>query len=166
MRRFCTLALALAIPSFASAGEWIQSYATAYDRAKEVGKPIFVYFTDSADNKDWKANFEGIQAADNFVLLVADKSDPEGAKLFETFEINKSTGTVVVEKTRQWQYFRTDRQLTKDQIQSVMTECTDASGKPTSSVLRAVSHSEPAQPTFEATTVRPAGYCPNCQRFR
>lgn len=168
MIRSLVAAAALAAPTLASAGEWLNSYAKAYERAKEADKPIFVYFTDSAADPQWRKPFDGLaDAADRFILLVADKSNPESAGIFEAFEIAKPHGAVVVERTRQWQYFRTDRQLTAEEIKTVLTECRSASGRPESSVLRTVSHSRPVQSTsYESSTVRPSNYCPNCQRFR
>lgn len=167
LRIVLAAAAAVLVPSLACAGEWLTSYAKAYELCKEADKPIFVYFTDSSADKDWKKRFDGLdELTDKFILVAADKSTPEGLKLLGTFELTRPEGAVVIDRTRQWQFFRADRQLTNAEIKTVLAESKEASGKPASSVLRSVSHSESSTSSFDSATVRPANYCPNCQRFR
>lgn len=161
-RMLCAAVVAFA--STSSAADWHTSYSEALGLSKESDKPVFVYFTDSAKDADWRASFDGLNSlTDGFVLVVADKNTDKGAKLYKIFEIDSPAGAVVVERDRKWQYFRTQRQLNKEELKQVLTETRQAKGKPAPSVLANVQATETEQPT---EYIRPSTYCPNCRRYR
>jgi len=165
--RLIAAALLCLTPAFVSAGEWLTNYAEGYEASKKADKPIFVYFTDSGRDQNWKAPFEGKnELTDNYVLVVADKNTKEGAEIFKTFENEGTKGAVVIERGREWQYFRTERELNSDDLTKVLTECKAAKGKPAPSVLSSVANEtmEPVNQTYQALPT--SSYCPNCQRFR
>lgn len=168
MNRMLCMAIA-AFASTSSAGDWLTSYTEALGKSKESDKPVFVYFTDSSKDADWRARFDGMDSlTDGFELVVADKNTEKGAKLFQTFEMNSNAGAVVVERDRKWQYFRTQRQLNKEELTQVLGETKLAKGKPAPSVLSNVNASEAEAVTQPPTTeyIRPSTYCPNCRRGR
>jgi hypothetical protein len=169
VRFLATLALSMS-PVMALAGEWLTDYAQAYERSKSADKPIFVYFTDSSVDPTWKSKFEGLESvADKFVTVVADKADTNSAEMFKSFEIEGKSGAVVVERNREWQYFRTSRDLDKTSLTKVLGDCQEAKGKPASSVLTSVSsQSTEATPTstYSIPTSASSSYCPRCQRYR
>jgi hypothetical protein len=171
IRSFAALVLS-ACPVMALAGEWLTDYAQAYQQSKSLDKPIFVYFTDSAAEPTWKSRFEGLdQVADKFVTVVADKAEPTSSEMFKSFEIEGKTGAVVIERNREWQYFRTTRDLDKTSLTKVMNDCQEAKGRPASSVLTSISSQAAEATTSTPTTMAmPASssssYCPRCQRMR
>ena len=76
--RFIAAALLCLCPALVSAGEWLAGYAEGFDFRK-ADKPIFVYFTDSGRDKNWKSHFEGkSQLTDAYILVVADRAREEG----------------------------------------------------------------------------------------
>ncbi len=170
MVRFLAAMLLSACPVMALAGEWMTDYAKAYEQSKVADKPIFVFFTDSSADPTWKSRFEGLETvADKFITVVADKSQSASAEMFKSFEIEGKTGAVVVERNREWQYFRTSKDLDKASITKVLNECQDAKGKPASSVLTTVSsQSTESIPTtnYSIPVSTSSSYCPNCQRYR
>ncbi|MBY0588978.1 thioredoxin family protein [bacterium] len=171
LRSFAALVLS-ACPVMALAGEWLTDYAQAYQQSKTQDKPIFVYFTDSATDASWKSRFEGLETvADKFVTVVADKAEPTSAEMFKSFEIDGKTGAVVVERNREWQYFRTSRDLDKASLTKVLEDCQQAKGRPANSVLTSISNQTAETAASTPTTMAlPASssssYCPRCQRFR
>lgn len=163
MMRFVAALALVMVPAVGGAGEWLSSYSKAYETAKQANKPMFIYFTDSSQNPDWKNAFEGMDSlTDAYVLVVADKAGSEGPELYKTFENNGEHGSVVIDRTQKWQYFRTTKKLDTADLKTVLDECKEASGKPTSNVLQAVSQTS----TESIQTFRATGDCPNCRRFR
>lgn len=166
MRILAALFVALC-PMVVSAGEWLTDYSKAFELSKSADKPIFVYFTDSAQDKNWENRFDGLgELTDRYVTVVADKSDKGSSELFKSFEIAGNHGAVVVERDRQWQYFRTARELNKTDLTKVLTDCKEAKGKPAASVLTSVSSSEEIPASTGSNTIRSFNDCPNCRRFR
>jgi hypothetical protein len=167
MSRFVAAWMVCALPIVASAGEWTTNYAEAFDAAKKSQKPIFVFFTDSTKEPSWKSRFAGMnEATDSFVLVTADKSTEEGAELFKTFEMTGNHGVAVVERTQQWQYFRSQKDLSRDELTSVFKQCKDCTGKPAASILSQVNSVVEEATTMKFSGSRASSYCPNCQRFR
>ena len=165
--RFIAALLLCVCPAFANAGEWLTNYAEGYEASKKADKPIFVYFTDAGRDQNWKAPFEGKnELTDAYILVVADKNTKEGAEIFKTFENEGTKGAVVIERGRDWQYFRTERELNSDDLTKVLTECKEAKGKPTSSVLNSVASQVIEASTTNTQVMPSSSYCPNCQRFR
>ena len=161
----------------ATAADWHTSYAKAFEISKSSDKPIFVYFTNSAQDAQWQSKFDGIEGlTEKFVLVVGDKNTPQGEKLFKTFEMNGSAGSVVIERERNWQYYRAERDLNREDLSKVLANCQDAKGRPSPIVTQNVSQTTIEQP---ATSVEPmpstsyyqpstfsSGSCPNCRRYR
>lgn len=175
MKTAWTALLVGLVPTTLFAAEWRTDYAAALAEAKKDDKPVLAYFTTGkTDLADDPALKDAGDLAHNFVLLHADKSNPQGERLFQLFKMPGDAGLAVVERDQAWQFARAERALKPSELRRVLGAAVGAKGKPTVDlVTQAVSAEETqvdkAKPvSSEATEVIESGstYCPSCQRRR
>lgn len=160
MRRTVATLVLFSLPLVASAGEWHTDYSKAWKAAKSQDKPILVYFADDeapvvTDGKFLKYK----PRADKFVLVRADRKSNEGKELYDMFEMSGRRGAVVIERNQEWQFARFERDLSENEVGTLLEKTTDAKGVPQSTVVLT---------NAETTTLESApssgSYCPNCVR--
>lgn len=125
---FSALLLAL-LPSWVAAGTWYTDYAQALKEGTRQDKPVLVWFT--TDGAAAQKQFQEMgSAADQFILLSADKSTPAGQKLYNLFRMPADQGCVVVERGQDWQYCRFERTLRPEELRIVLNRTAGAKGIP------------------------------------
>lgn len=166
MKTALTALLVVMVPASVMAGEWKTDYAAALKEAKSQDKPLLVYFTNG--NADADAKFAGLsKETDRFVMLKADKSTPEGEKLFSLFKMNGDRGVVVIERDQAWQFCRFERDLSTSELQHVLAQTAEAKGKPQVEVATsASSQTEEQAESISSESIQSDFYCPSCSRRR
>ena len=109
---------------------WHRDYATALEAAKAQDKPVLVVFGNGEVQTRETIAKTG-ELATRFVFVEGDKRTAEGQELFRLFEIDGDHGFVVVERSLQWQFCRFQRQLSREEIEVLLTKTSQAKGKPT-----------------------------------
>lgn len=166
MKTALTALLVVMVPASVMAGEWKTDYAAALKDAKAQDKPLLVYFTNGKADAD--AKFAGLsKETDRFVMLKADKSAPEGEKLFSLFKMNGDHGVVVIERDQAWQFCRFERDLSTNELQHVLAQTAEAKGKPQVEVATsASSQTEEQAESISSESIQTDFYCPSCSHRR
>lgn len=167
MKTALTALLVVLAPATVMAGEWKSDYAVALKDAKAQDKPLLVYFTNGDAGTD--AKFEGLsKLTDRFVLLKANKQDPEGAKLYTLFKMTGDNGVVVIERDQAWQFCRFERDLSTRELENVLAQTVEAKGKPQVEVATSASSQteDRAESVSSESVIESDFYCPSCQRRR
>lgn len=160
-----TVALITALLPLPCVGaEWHDSYAKALKEAKKRDVPVLVYFSESEPGAVYD------KASEDFVLVKAIKSTPQGDEIYKLFNKSSVDGCSVIERTQEWQFSRYDRKLSDSEVQRLLEQTKGATGVPTADVLRQVSYEETRvvqpqvinPPTY--STWGSSSYCPSCQR--
>jgi tellurite resistance protein len=135
--------VALLTPAVALAGHRCTDYREAWEASQKQDKPILALFFNSANDRAATAKLMSFEElADRFIVLEADKSTPTGKEVFATFAVAADDACIVIERSRQWQYCRYDRKLSRDELQTVLSKTQSAKGKPEVDVLQSAAAQE------------------------
>ena len=108
---------------------WHDSYDAAYRTAAAQDRPILLCFSPAAQPEHCP-ELRGVTAERKFVRVFVSKQSALGQRVYNLFQVSGDHACVVVERGRQYQYCRYERQLSAEEWRTVVATTAQANGKP------------------------------------